>query len=28
VTTLPYVAAPHLGLAEVRTLADELARRL
>jgi len=27
VTTLPYVAAPHLGLAEVRTLADELARR-
>jgi anion-transporting ArsA/GET3 family ATPase len=28
VTTLPYVAAPHLGLAEVRTLADELAQRL
>jgi anion-transporting ArsA/GET3 family ATPase len=28
VTTLPYVAAPHLGLAEVRTLAEELARRL
>jgi anion-transporting ArsA/GET3 family ATPase len=28
VITLPYVAAPHLGLAEVRTLADELARRL
>jgi anion-transporting ArsA/GET3 family ATPase len=28
VTTLPHVAAPHLGLAEVRTLADELARRL
>jgi anion-transporting ArsA/GET3 family ATPase len=28
VTTLPYVAAAHLGLAEVRTLADELARRL
>ena len=28
VTTLPYVAAPHLGLDEVRTLADELARRL
>jgi anion-transporting ArsA/GET3 family ATPase len=28
VTTLPYVAAPHLGLPEVRTLADELARRL
>ena len=28
VTTLPYVAEPHLGLAEVRTLADELARRL
>ena len=28
VTTLPYVAAPHLGLAEVRALADELARRL
>jgi anion-transporting ArsA/GET3 family ATPase len=27
VTTLPYVAAPHLGLDEVRTLADELARR-
>ena len=28
VTTLPYVAAPHLGLDEVRMLADELARRL
>jgi anion-transporting ArsA/GET3 family ATPase len=28
VTTLPYVASPHLGLAEVRALADELARRL
>jgi anion-transporting ArsA/GET3 family ATPase len=28
VTTLPHVAAPHLGLAEVRTLADDLARRL
>ncbi|HEX6696217.1 MAG TPA: ArsA-related P-loop ATPase [Solirubrobacteraceae bacterium] len=28
VTTLPYVPAPHLGLAEVRTLADELGRRL
>jgi anion-transporting ArsA/GET3 family ATPase len=28
VMTLPHVAAPHLGLAEVRTLADELARRL
>jgi anion-transporting ArsA/GET3 family ATPase len=28
VTTLPYLAAPHLGLAEVRALADELARRL
>ena len=27
VTTLPYVAAPHLGLDEVRVLADELARR-
>ena len=27
VTTLPYVAAPHLGLAEVRALADELDRR-
>ena len=27
VTTLPYVAAPHFGLAEVRALADELARR-
>ena len=25
VTTLPYVAAPHLGLDEVRGLADELA---
>jgi anion-transporting ArsA/GET3 family ATPase len=28
VTTLPYVAAPHLGLAEVRTLSDALAQRL
>jgi anion-transporting ArsA/GET3 family ATPase len=28
VTTLPYVAAPQLGLAEVRTLADALAQRL
>jgi anion-transporting ArsA/GET3 family ATPase len=28
VTTLPYVPAPHLGLVEVRGLADELARRL
>lgn len=28
VTTLPYLAAPHLGVAEVRALADELARRL
>jgi anion-transporting ArsA/GET3 family ATPase len=28
VTTLPYVAAPHLGLAEVRALADALAHRL
>jgi anion-transporting ArsA/GET3 family ATPase len=28
VTTLPHVAAPHLGLAEVRALADDLARRL
>ena len=28
VTTLPYVAAPHLGLDEMRGLADELARRL
>lgn len=28
VTTLPYVAAPHLGVEEVRGLADELARRL
>ena len=28
VTTLPHVAAPYLGLAEVRTLADDLARRL
>ena len=28
VTTLPYVAGPHLGLAEVRTLADALAQRL
>jgi anion-transporting ArsA/GET3 family ATPase len=28
VTTLPYVAAPHLGLAEVRTLAEALAQRL
>ena len=27
VTTLPYVAAPHLGLDEVRVLADALARR-
>ena len=28
VTTLPYVPAPHLGLDDVRGLADELARRL
>jgi anion-transporting ArsA/GET3 family ATPase len=28
VATLPYVAAPHLGLAEVRVLADALAQRL
>ena len=28
VTTLPYVSAPHIGLDEVRALADELARRL
>ena len=28
VTTLPHLAAPHLGVAEVRALADELARRL
>jgi anion-transporting ArsA/GET3 family ATPase len=28
VTTLPYVAAPDLGLDELRRLADELARRL
>jgi anion-transporting ArsA/GET3 family ATPase len=28
VTTLPYVPAPHLGLEELRGLADELARRL
>jgi len=28
VSTLPYVPAPHLGVAEVRGLADELARRL
>jgi anion-transporting ArsA/GET3 family ATPase len=28
VTTLPYVPAPHLGLDELRGLADELARRL
>ena len=28
VVTLPYLAGPHLGLDEVRTLADELAQRL
>ena len=28
VTTLPYVAVPHLGVEEVRGLAGELARRL
>jgi anion-transporting ArsA/GET3 family ATPase len=28
VTTLPYIAAPHLGLHELRGLADELARRM
>ena len=28
VATLPYLAGPHLGLAEVRTLADALAQRL